>query len=543
MRALPLALLVVPALACAVRADDVAARAAVVAAIVYPDGATVAHEARATLPEGRHRLLIPWPAGAEPDDALPDVSVTGARVIGAALLPDAGVDRAALATPDEGRARDALEAAEAATRDARGDVARARAAVEAAETRIGWIATLTGGGEGAVPGPDDAAALTGLLDTLAGAVRDAVADRVAAEAEVDAARRTLAEAEAAEARARDALARLAPLADDAPVLALTVDGPGGAVAARLEAFEPAALWSPRYALALDTEAGTLALERRVEVAQKSASAWRGVALTLSTERPSGRTAPFDPEPDTARAVDILPGRADASLLRDFEAPLPQVAAEGAPVAEPEARGLSVSYDAPEPVTLAPGATALLSLDTLALPVETEIRAAPRLDATAYLVARATNPTAEPVLPGPAVLVRDGARVGEAWLDLVAPGAEAELGFGPVETIRLTWARLERGEGGAGVLRRDDTLREALAFEVENTGARARDVLALYALPVSEQESVDVDVDADPAPTLRDWRDRRGVAGWAMTLAPGETRRVEIAVSIAWPEGRVLDWRP
>ena len=77
----------------------------------------------------------------------------------------------------------------------------------------------------------------------------------------------------------------------------------------------------------------------------------------------------------------------------------------------------------------------------------------------------------------------------------------------------------------------------------NTGAEPADVTALHALPFSEQQDVDVDVTTRPAPDVRDWEDRRGVAAWDLTLAPGETRRVEIDVAIDWPEGERLLWRP
>ena len=535
MRALPfaLALLALPA-----GAEDIPLRADVVAATVYPAGATLRREARGELPPGRHRLVVPWTG------AVPDATVEGATLLGSALLPDAALPEGALDTPAQAGARAALERAERRTREARRAVAGARGVLDGAETRLRWIATLTGGEGGALPGPRGGEALAGLLDTLDGATRDAVADRVAAEGAVDEARDALREAEEAEARARAALRRLAPLPDGGPALALTVDGPGGAVAASIESFEPAAGWTPRYDLALDTRGPTLTLDRMVEVTQATGAAWEDVALRLATDRPAARAEPTEPLPDPARTFPPFAAEADASLLRESEPmPMDLGAATVAPVARPEIRGLAVSYDYPEPVTLRPGATALLALDTVAMEVDTELRAVPRHDATAFLVATARNPTAEPILPGPAALIRDGARVGEAALPLVAPGAEQEIGFGPMETVRLRWRRLERGEGDRGVFRRADTLREAVAFEVENTGREARDVLALYALPFSEQEEVDVETRADPEPPIRDWEGRRGVAGWTLALAPGETRRVEIDILVEWPEGEALAWQP
>ena len=47
----------------------------------------------------------------------------------------------------------------------------------------------------------------------------------------------------------------------------------------------------------------------------------------------------------------------------------------------------------------------------------------------------------------------------------------------------------------------------------------------------------------PAPDETDVDDRRGVSAWDLTLAPGETREVEITITLDWPEGQVLSWNP
>lgn len=533
---LSLALLVMLSGAVA-RAEDTTARAEVTAATVYLSGADVTRVARADLPAGRHRVLVPLP-GAE---APPDVSVDGARLAEVSLLRDAALAFDALDTAEQSAARATVEAAAAATRDARQAVATARADAQAARTRLRWIATLTGGGEGGLGRPETVEVLSALLDTLGEATRAAAADEVAAEAAVEIAERALRERQADERRARDALARLFPYTDATPVLALTMEADTpGPVTATLRSRDPAASWSRLYDLSLDTDAGTVALIRRARVRIGGPGVWRDVALTLSTDAPRAVAAPTQPVPDPARIaspVALEDGPASPSLARTM------AEAATAPLAGVVRDRLAVRYVLPDPVTLRPGAEAALALPPIDLPAEIEIRATPRRDATAFLVARIENPTAEPLPQGPATLVRDGARVGETVLPLLAPGADAEVGFGALDTLRLRWIERERGEGGDGVFRREDTLRERLAFEVENTGDGARAVLVLHALPFAEQEDVTVTLRADPPPDLRDWRDRRGVAGWRMDVAPGETRRVTLDVLIEWPEGAALDWRP
>ncbi|MEM9796249.1 MAG: mucoidy inhibitor MuiA family protein [Pseudomonadota bacterium] len=530
------ALLLLPGVAWA---EDIPLRADIGAATVYPKGAQITRTGQIDLPAGDHRLLIPLPG----QRSLPEVTLDGAAITGVALLPEAGLDLEALDTPAQAEARAALEAADDAVEDARRAIEAARAAVRAADIRLRWLETLTGGGEGALDAPGDGDTLAGTLDTLATQTAAAEVDRVTASAEVAAAYAAAEDAKAEQKAAIDALDRLRPFLPDTRILAIeTRAETAGPVMATIASFDRNAGWQPRYDLRLDTEAGTLTLDRLIELRQDGAEVWRDVAVTLSTDDPRRSTAPSAVFPDPARAA---PEPAPEARLETAQAPMlratPPLIIEDAP--EVEARGLSLTYSYPRPVSLRPAAAAILTLDPLELDLDLTVRAVPRRDRTAYLVARMTNGTDEPILPGQATLYRDGARLGEIDLPALAPGADTEIGYGPVDAIRLTWLQLSRGEGDRGIIRTSSTLRERLAFTLENTGTEVTELLTLYALPFSEQEDVDVDVRAEPAPDLRDWEERRGVSGWEMTIGPGETRRVELTVEIDWPEGQNLIWRP
>ncbi|WP_308917454.1 mucoidy inhibitor MuiA family protein [Jannaschia sp. LMIT008] len=534
---IPLILLSLPGIA---RAADIPLRADIGAATIYQSGAALTRTARAEVEAGTHRLLIPLPGGSR----MPEVTLDGAVLTGLSLIPEAGLDLQTLDTPAQARARAALDEATDAVQAAREDLARARAGLRDATTRLDWIDTLTGGGEGALPPPVDGAAIASLLGTLGDAAGAAAADRVTAQARVDAAQRTLEDAQEARDDAQAALDRLTPLPDDTAILSVAIDAPApGPVDVTVERFDYGTRWAPLYTLALDTMAGTVSLERRAAIMGERDEAWTDVAVTLTTADPSDATAPDLPPPDVVRAgPEVVFGVQAEAMALDGDGAVDRRAAS-APAAAPRITGLTVSYDVPEPVTLPPGTIGQVRLGTLDLPAALSLLAVPRTDDRAYLVADLTNPTPEPILEGQAVLMRDGARLGETMLPRIPAGASREVGLGFLDTVQLTWTRLERGEGETGVFRRADTLRERVAFTVANTGDTARDVRVLYALPVSEQEDVTVDVTASPAPDARQWRDRRGVAVWDMTLAPDAERRVELTFEIDWPDDQSLFWEP
>ena len=546
---LSLALLAPPALA-----EDVVLRAPVVAATLHADAALLTRAAEVDLAPGDHRLILVAPSFDRPHDvALPEGVAAGAPSVGTA----AALDLEALDTPREAEARAAVEVVEAEVERLDAAIADARAAVVAAQTRLDWLATLTGGGEGGLAAPADPAALSDTLDLLGAQAQAAAEARRTAEARIEGLQAEREAVVEALADARAALARLAP--PDAWNRAATLTIPVRVAAAaagevRLTDLGAGASWQPAYDLRLDTEAGTLALDRRVLVRQPGPETWRDVDLRFATTRMAAGTAPATPDTDVVqlspppeviarREGVVVQGRAELGVLEGEQSEFFADMDIDFELAAPVFDGLSVTYAAPAPVTVAPGVEATVVLAPLAPEVALSNRAVPRRDATAFLVAEAVNASPEPVLPGPALLFRDGSYLGEARLAAWAPGGTAEIGFGPLDHLALAWRRVTRGEGDAGVFVRSDTLREVLELSVENLSDASEAVVMLHALPVSEQEDLEIAVTARPAPDVTDWDGRRGVAAWEMEVPAGGTRTIRLEVEMDWPEGERVVWRP
>jgi uncharacterized protein (TIGR02231 family) len=167
-------------------------------------------------------------------------------------------------------------------------------------------------------------------------------------------------------------------------------------------------------------------------------------------------------------------------------------------------------------------------------------AAPLYDDTAYVAAAVANKSGELLLPGDAALYLDGALVGETRLDLLPPGGEADIGFGPVEGLRLTRNVEGRSAGDRGMIRRSNDLVETIVIDVENLTGETWPVRLTDRAPYSEQEALAIDWTADPDPVAVDPDGRPGVLIWRFDIAPGETRRFSVGLELTWPEGMVLD---
>jgi uncharacterized protein (TIGR02231 family) len=546
--ALPLAALLIGS---AAHAEDILIRADIAAATVYLSGADVTRRGTVEVPQGAHRLLIAMPDAAQAERLV--VSADGALTLGPAEpLSGHVIAEGVLDDAEQARARAAVAAAEAALQDAEDEVAAADGEIRALEAQMDYLAALTRGGPDGAAMPDDPAMVPRLLSTLGAETARVQSELRAARVARRALEETVTQADRSLRAARDALARLAPFGTAVDVLSVPVQADAAAEARlRVDYLSRGAGWAPSYELRLDSASGTLQVDRFVTVEAGGAARWHEVEMAFSTAEPTRRRAPSRLASTPARIAEppVAEPRADgraASLGRhpDADPPTPVMVPE--PVEDRAAvrvDGLSLRYAYGRPVSIGATGTAVLPLDTLVLDTETEARAVPRLDDTAFLVATGSNDTGEPILPGRARFYRDGALVGDDRVPMIAAGAEAELAFGPLDHLRLVWIDRSLAEGDGGVFTGTSTQARRIAFGVENTADTAARVRLLHATPFAEQEDLDLDLSLSPAPSERDVDDRRGVHAWAFEVPAGGTELVEMAVTLDWPEDRRLLWRP
>ncbi|MCB1338173.1 MAG: DUF4139 domain-containing protein [Maritimibacter sp.] len=524
----------VPALA-----EDLNVQAPVAAVTVYPDGAKMTRRASFDLPAGETRVFLPY-EGLDYLDALPRILASDGVSVGAlGFRRDVPVAEGAMLSPAQTAARDEIERLEdeiAAAEDARATQA---AAVKSLEARLSFLAK-------AVPG--EAATAESLL-AMAGVIADEVASAEAALVAARAALRPLDEglAELADAlaAAEAAFERLSPPGATTDMLSVELSvAEAGPVTLELSQLTRQAWWQMDYDIDLDRAARSLEIDRKLIVMQETGEIWGDVELTLSTARPGESVAPAPVYPDQARIdnpAEYARAAGDAISM-----------SEAAPVIEPEVMietakmqidGLALSYIYPTPVTIASDEAAELALDELSVAAEPMVWASPQRDETAFTVARFTNTTGEPLLPGPANILRDGHLVGRNHIEMIPAGAETEMGFGPIDGIRLKTIFETNAEGDTGLISRSNTREQKITFTVENLTTEPQQVRAFYPLTYSEQEDLRVRVDAVPPPDETDIERERGVSAWDLALGAGETAEVNLTVRLDWPEGMELSWFP
>ncbi len=543
MRILPIILAFIPYIA---MADDITLSSDVTAVTLYPSGATIIREVPFSAPAGQHDLILTDLPRDTPLETV-RVSVAGAAMGSVTVrndfVPPRGDDTDAAIKAAEAK----VEQLEQALREGRAGVEAIRLEDKAAAARVAFLQKL---GEGDGVEQLGVAALRDLVDMIGDETLMAIKAGQNARLRADAAERDLKDLREDLDQARQALNALVPEVEARAMLSVSVSGPQpleGVLTITYNIW--GAQWQPVYDVKLDRASGALEIERGAFVAQSSGENWTDVALTLSTVRPSERTAPGEIGPwqrwiedpaqlDKRRAGQNL-GQSLGGVLEMREVVMP-APMEADAVTSAEFDGLAVTYSYPEPVSIASNADHLrVALGSLKTKADVVARAVPLVDQTAYLTAQLRNDMGELILPGQMMLYMDGRYIGQGQLGLIPAGGEAELGFGPIEGLQLSRTVLNRNEGDRGLISKSNELSEEVLIEVENLTGEPWAIELIDRVPFSEQEDLEISWGARPRPSVQDVDGQRGVLQWDFDLPAGETQKITLNHTLEWPDGKIL----
>ena len=529
-------------LAAPLHAETIMAQSKITAVTVYPQGAMLTRRVEFSAPAGLHDLLITdLPQETNPQ-SLRLHPAAGVEIGAYALRTDRLPLREPVKSAAQITAEAALEAAKDATNTAQLALDGVSARVTAANAQIAYLGRL-----GASDAKSDTETLQSTARMIGTEVLAASQAALAARADLPAAQKALKAATEAQATAQAALDALSKPGKDYAALSLALSvGAEGPASIEVTQFIGNATWSPLYDVALDRAAGQIVLDRSLLVSQNTGEDWTGVALTLSTAQPNNSATPTQLWPELHRIDDPVQ---TLSRMADTErgamvapaAPEPMVAEASYGKIAVQFQGDTVVYPYPNPVDIADGAENLrLNLDQISLPARAQARAIPRFDATAFMMAEFTNDSGQILLPGPAMLTRDGAMIGETQLETIAPGAKATLGFGAIEGLRLKRTMPNRAEGDRGLFSKSNQIEETAVLSVENLTAEDWPVRVMDVIPHSEQEGLIITFTADPPVTEQDADDMRGILAWELTVPAGKTQEITLSTRESWPEGKELN---
>ncbi len=511
---------------------------------LYPESAKITKKAAFSIPEGTHHIVVNNILVDQ--EALMSIRVNAKGVrIGQIVFRDNTVSTSKQSGSDDIQAaQNNIKDIEQQIAEVENDARQARLAAIAAQTRIGFLDQL-GSNEGTpLLDSDSVRALSQVIGTEALNARQiALAAEIAAE------------------KIELVLPNLNEALEDAQKN-LDILQPSGLEAAsvRIEVFSETAsdgdlsltytafglgTWTPVYDIYLDREnPDHVDIQRDAFVVQQSGENWTNVNLTLSTLEPDGQIDPLLPFSRRHRLVDPMP-KSDPQSMGNLAEPMLET-----PVIVEETRsafytvndsGVGTIYKVARPISIASGIEiARIHLGKLRIPAKLSALAVPSRDDTAFLMAKVTNNSGEDLLAsGFASFFVDDAFIGTNELERITSSDTREIGFGPINGLRLNSIRLLGGEGESGLISRYNERRSHQRYEIENLTNETWDVRMLSSVPHSNHDDLIIRWNTSLPPDEVDVDDRIGVLGWDLTLAPGATQSVDVETSMTWPSDKDL----
>lgn len=528
--------------------------------VVFPSGAEVRRTVNVRIEPGDHEIVLSdLPQQAQPGSIRVEGKASGPMTLGA-------VDsrRLSVARQDAERAASERRRLEDELDSLRDERARAGGEGQAAEARRSFAQNLA-----QMPGRPVAAGVSGpgredwgsLGELIVREMTAAQGAQLQSEIKVrevdrrikDVERRLREEAPRAETRTQVRVQVSAAAAIDAE---LTV---------RYNVAE--AGWSPLYdarlATGTRTQTAKLVLTRRAVVTQRTSEPWPGVALSLSTTRPTAGTAAPDLSPLT---VDFVPDRpppppapvamaprsapaegADqmtrsrliAGKLADAPSQLEEASVQRA---EAQISAFQAVYDVAGAQTVAnTGDPRRVTIDQSEIDPQLVVRSAPRVDQRAFLYAKIAIPRTMPIVAGSVALFRDGTFVGNGVLPQLAGGEDHELGFGADDRVRVRSSVVEDKRGESGIISSAKSEQKSWRFAIKSLHERPIAFTIQDQAPVSGNQDIKVEL-IGRAPARRDIDDRRGVLAWDDRLGPDEEKTIEFGYRVSWPGAKSILYR-
>jgi uncharacterized protein (TIGR02231 family) len=296
------------------------------------------------------------------------------------------------------------------------------------------------------------------------------------------------------------------------------------------------------------------------VNQRTQEDWTDAQVTLSTARPAlgGRMPEPQPwvlEPLRPREMMQLGGavmarKSAAPMAASFEADGIGGPAEDKGVydermkmeqnyAAVEESGFSVVYRIPGVSTIkTDGTDTRLPIFTQTLAAEFKYSAYPKGAPFAYLMSRVTNAQELQLLPGRVNIFLDGNFVGASQVDAIGPSETFDLYLGVDENVKVKKEMIARKADNvlmAGIP--SPTMKVTLEYKITVENYKKDRIVAeiFDAVPVSADERIKVRIErAAPEPKQKDWKDRKGVWRWEMSLEPRAKQEIFSTVVVEHP---------
>lgn len=316
-----------------------------------------------------------------------------------------------------------------------------------------------------------------------------------------------------------------------------------------------AYWQPVYDARAAFDRSEVELVSHGIVRQSTGEDWQDVEMTLSTAKPAigGRMPyvepwflrPYIPRPAMVAESMPMKGMMQRQAFNKEALDKDEMAVGGVELEEKakyavvEQKGIAVAYKLPRKATVkCDGSDNKLAVSSQILKGDFEYSSFPRAILTAYLGSRVTNADNLQLLAGRVNIFLDGDFVGISSIDNIGPAEQFDLYLGADENVKVKRDLVEKKVdetliGGIPSPTKKTTFKYKLT--VENYKSKNIMVKLFEAMPVSEDDRIKVKIDkVSVEPVKKDWKDRKGVWLWELSLAPKAKQEIFYTYTVEHP---------
>lgn len=330
-----------------------------------------------------------------------------------------------------------------------------------------------------------------------------------------------------------------------------------------------ASWHSLYEARLDSAKEKVNIVQYGNISQSTGEDWTNVALTLSTARPSVSMRPpvlstvwlntrnkvsygqvktlKTAGPSRVRAA--MSNFADSMAEQSIEMESAALAPESKFDAEAgfvETSAVSTEFSGVFAIkgssnVPADGSEYRFNIGDYTNKAEIRAEIFPKTDTSAYLIATSVFNGQLPLLAGSISLFRDGAFIGNSYMEMVRPNEKLHLAFGQDEKIRVVYSTLGDETSEGGVITRETKKDAASRTEVQNLHNQPLKIAVYDQLPVSRNSDVTVKIIKDKTTANYEVEpDKKvGLIRWESIYQPQEKKEILYGFSVSWPKDKIL----
>ena len=178
---------------------------------------------------------------------------------------------------------------------------------------------------------------------------------------------------------------------------------------------------------------------------------------------------------------------------------------------------------------------MMNMNTYSLPATYEYHTVPKLDQTAFLLAKVSDYGKYNLIPGEANIFLEGAYIGQSSINPFIMGDTMVISLGRDEGINVKRIKLLEFCKTKWV---DTKKTETIAYEIsiKNNKSTAIEIDVLDQVPISKSDDIKVEIE-DKSGAI--YTAELGKIDWKLSIAPNTTKKVKLIYTLRYPKDQTV----